>query len=207
MEKVGWTFPFGPDVFPKHFPDTASELDLASLTDIPTWVYGVYWPDPQTKKWKFFIPGVVVPLGQRLEKLLPGEDYRVAVGEAGTWTIVGSQSQIEDIRSENLVISPTQVKVGDSVGVSITARNYGGVAGSKTVTCTMGEHTMQTTVELAPGESRQVSFEVTPTVVKTYSVSVDGLRGSFTAFLPPPPPPPPPLLLHLPVVWQAFMCL
>jgi len=37
------------------------------------------------------------------------------------------------------------------------------------------------TVELEPGQSRVVSFEVTPTVAKTYSVSVDGLGGSFEA--------------------------
>jgi len=34
---------------------------------------------------------------------------------------------------------------------------------------------------LQPGESKTVSFEVTPTVAKTYQVSVDGLGGSFVA--------------------------
>lgn len=37
------------------------------------------------------------------------------------------------------------------------------------------------TVELAPGESRLVSFEATPHEARTYQVSVDGLTGSFTA--------------------------
>ena len=37
------------------------------------------------------------------------------------------------------------------------------------------------TVALAPGESIQVSFEVTPAQAKTYAVSVDGLTGSFVA--------------------------
>jgi len=36
-------------------------------------------------------------------------------------------------------------------------------------------------VTLQPGESQTVSFEMTPAVVKTYSVSVDGLTGSFKA--------------------------
>ena len=36
------------------------------------------------------------------------------------------------------------------------------------------------TVELAPGESKFVSFEVTPHEAKPYQVSVDGLTGSFT---------------------------
>jgi len=39
----------------------------------------------------------------------------------------------------------------------------------------------QQAVTLGPGESKVVSFTVTPTVAKTYSVSVDGLTGSFIA--------------------------
>ncbi len=41
-------------------------------------------------------------------------------------------------------------------------------------------------VELAPGESKLVSFEVNPTAARTYSVSVDGLTGSFKAVPVPP---------------------
>ncbi|GAI65047.1 unnamed protein product, partial [marine sediment metagenome] len=37
------------------------------------------------------------------------------------------------------------------------------------------------TVELAPGESKVVSFEATPQEAKVYQVSVDGLSGSFKA--------------------------
>lgn len=44
---------------------------------------------------------------------------------------------------------------------------------------------MQKSVSLQPGESKQVTFTVTPQVVGVHAVSVDGLSGSFTA-LPPP---------------------
>ncbi|GAJ11447.1 unnamed protein product, partial [marine sediment metagenome] len=36
-------------------------------------------------------------------------------------------------------------------------------------------------ITLNPGESEQVAFETTPTIAKTYQVSVDGLTGSFVA--------------------------
>lgn len=36
-------------------------------------------------------------------------------------------------------------------------------------------------MELAPGESKQVSFEAIPHEAKVYQVSVDGLIGSFKA--------------------------
>lgn len=42
-------------------------------------------------------------------------------------------------------------------------------------------------VELAPGKSKEVTFEATPHVAKTYSVSVNGLTGSFRAIELPPP--------------------
>jgi len=38
-----------------------------------------------------------------------------------------------------------------------------------------------TTVNLQPGETKTVPFTFTPTVAKTYAVSVDGITGSFTA--------------------------
>jgi len=42
-------------------------------------------------------------------------------------------------------------------------------------------------VELAPGESRAVSFEAIPHEAKSYLVLVDGLNGSFTAIPSPEP--------------------
>lgn len=40
---------------------------------------------------------------------------------------------------------------------------------------------MKKTVTLNPGESKVVSFSFTPSIAKSYSVSVDGLSGSFIA--------------------------
>lgn len=37
-------------------------------------------------------------------------------------------------------------------------------------------------VELVPGESKQVSFEITPNEAKAYNVSINGLSGVFTAY-------------------------
>ena len=46
---------------------------------------------------------------------------------------------------------------------------------------------MQKQVTLNPGDPQVVSFEVKPTVAKTYHVSVDGLTGSFEAISAMPP--------------------
>ncbi len=42
-------------------------------------------------------------------------------------------------------------------------------------------------VGLAPGESKQVSFEAVPTEVRSYQVSVNGLMGSFAVVAPAAP--------------------
>ncbi|GAJ16693.1 unnamed protein product, partial [marine sediment metagenome] len=44
------------------------------------------------------------------------------------------------------------------------------------------------TVELAPSESKLVTFEAIPHEARTYYVSVDGLTGGFKAMVPIPPP-------------------
>ncbi len=81
----------------------------------------------------------------------------------------------------DLVISPEVVGVGQSVAISVLVINVGTETGSKTIICEVEGPIMEQTVTLEPGESRVVSFEVTPEVAKAYSVSVDGLYGSFEA--------------------------
>lgn len=88
---------------------------------------------------------------------------------------VGAEFKVSD-----LVISPAEVIPGQVVTISCTVTNIGAEAGDYT-TKLRGDFMAEQTVELAPGESKPVSFEVTPEVAKTYSVSVDGLSGSFVA--------------------------
>ncbi len=89
----------------------------------------------------------------------------------------GAEFEVSD-----LVISPEVVSVGQSVIISVLVINIGTETGSKTIICEVdGAIMAEQIVTLAPGESEVVTFEVTPEVAKTYSVSVDGLYGSFRA--------------------------
>ncbi len=80
----------------------------------------------------------------------------------------------------NLLISPAEVQVGYPVIISCLVVNIGTEAGTYTVHLG-GDFVADKSVTLQPGESRTIAFEVTPTVAKTYSVTVDGLYGSFVA--------------------------
>lgn len=87
---------------------------------------------------------------------------------------------VAEFRVSNLVISPTEVNPGQAVTVSCTVTNIGAEAGSYTVKMG-GDFVAEQSVTLQPGESKTVAFDITPAVVKTYSVSVDGLTGTFRA--------------------------
>ncbi|GAH68197.1 unnamed protein product, partial [marine sediment metagenome] len=78
----------------------------------------------------------------------------------------------------DLVISPAEVNPGQVVTISCLVTNIDTKAGSYTVKL-RGDFMAEKSVPLQPGESKTVSFAVTPTVAKTYSVSVDGLTGTF----------------------------
>jgi len=85
-----------------------------------------------------------------------------------------------EFKVSNPVISPAEVQVGYPVTISCLVTNIGSEAGSYTVKLG-GDFMTEQQVTLNPGESQVVSFDVTPTAAKTYSVSVDGLTGTFRA--------------------------
>lgn len=80
----------------------------------------------------------------------------------------------------DLVISPAEVYIGQKVIISCTVTNTGEESGIYTVKLG-GDFMAEQSVTLAPGESKTISFQVTPSVARTHSVSVDDLTGSFTA--------------------------
>lgn len=86
----------------------------------------------------------------------------------------------------NLVIAPPEVGIGEAVTISCTVINTGSESGDYTVKMG-GDFMAQEQVTLSPGESKVISFAVTPTVAKTYVVTVDGLSGTFKATVTPPP--------------------
>lgn len=85
-----------------------------------------------------------------------------------------------EFRVSDLVIYPEEVNPGQIVTISCRVTNIGSDVGDYTVRLG-GDFMAEQSVTLQPGESKSVSFEVTPSTAKSYSVSVDGLSGSFRA--------------------------
>jgi hypothetical protein len=96
--------------------------------------------------------------------------------------------------ASSLIISPSEVSVGEAVTISVSIINTGDAAGSYTVTLKINgvvEATKEVT--LSAGTSQEVTFTAVKDVAGTYTVDVDGLSGSFTVKEKPAPSPPTPL--------------
>ncbi|HUV56458.1 MAG TPA: hypothetical protein VMV84_04425 [Dehalococcoidales bacterium] len=86
----------------------------------------------------------------------------------------------EMFQVSDLLISPAEVNPGQPVTISCLVTNIGSKVGDYTIKL-RGAFMAEQSVTLEPGASEVVSFDVTPTAAKTYSVSVDGLTGTFRA--------------------------
>jgi len=92
-----------------------------------------------------------------------------------------------------LSIKPAEVQPKESVTITVSVANTGGMEGSYTVVLLIkGVKEAEKSVTVAAGESQLVSFIVAKEKAGSYSITVDGLSGSFMVVAPPPPPPPPP---------------
>ena len=99
-----------------------------------------------------------------------------------------------EIRS--LDINPNQVMAGESITISAQLVNIGGLIGEHTLMVNI-EGLLETSqvVELAPGQSREVSFTVTPGSPGSYRVEIDDSLGNFVVrAIPTPSPTPAPVV-------------
>ena len=92
-----------------------------------------------------------------------------------------------DIRLSNLRIQPSEILIGESTLIIVTATNLGDAPGERVIDLLVGsqedfplaDFREVEIVQLEPGAFINVVFTVTPDSIRIYDVSVDGLSGSF----------------------------
>ena len=123
--------------------------------------------------------------GKIVLSLFPGEwevSYVLPIVPPAEFTVSG------------LEVSPTEVEVGEEVTISATVTNTGEGEGFYTVVLKINEVSEDDeTVLLAGGASARVGFKVVREGAGTYSVEVDGLKGTFAVKEVAPPPAPIPM--------------
>ncbi len=93
-----------------------------------------------------------------------------------------------DVR--NLTVFPREVRAGESVTISATITNIGGMRGEYVVRLNIPGllETFQT-INLAPRETQQVRFTIVPGADGTYPVELGNVGNFFTVTATPSPPP------------------
>jgi predicted secreted hydrolase len=85
----------------------------------------------------------------------------------------------------NLAISPSELKIGEAITVTVDVENVGEVAGTKTLTLKIDGVEVETRdVTVEGGKTETVSFTLVPDAEGTYSIEIDGLSGSVTVKAP-----------------------
>jgi hypothetical protein len=95
----------------------------------------------------------------------------------------------------NLVVSPIDVKPGDTVRVTARVTNSGDLEASYKINLKVnGTTETSSDITLAGGAYQDVSFAVTKATAGTYAIAIDTASGFFTVATPvaPPTTPPPP---------------
>lgn len=132
-----------------------------------------------------------------------------------TFAIIGSEEEGEEATPEpatfslgSLAILPTEVNVGEDVTITVMISNTGGELGSYEATLKInGEVEITEEVDIAAGDTQQVSFTTSKNIGGTYIADVGGLTDSFVVVgissttTPPPTPPAPTSPPAKPVNW------
>lgn len=102
-----------------------------------------------------------------------------AVSLEYTFTTLG-EAPAAIFTSSSLSISPSRADIGESITISVLVTNTGNAAGSYEVALKLDGVTEATKqVTLDAGASESVNFAVAKSAAGSYSVSVNGLSGSF----------------------------
>jgi hypothetical protein len=108
-----------------------------------------------------------------------GGDYHAEVdGFGGTFTIIPLIPA--NFSVSNLVIAPERVKQGEGTMVSAVVTNNGEISGNYSVVLKIkGTVEGVQEVQLGPGGSQRIAFNVTKETPGFYSVELEGLTGRF----------------------------
>jgi hypothetical protein len=156
----------------------AEVQNVNSETDtynIPLMVNGV----ADSRKSVTLAPGQSELLTFELTRSQAGS-YRISVGDRESILTVEKPSP-PDLRFSNLVISPEEVDVCESVTITATVKNIGGSRGSYTAELKVDGITNQAEkVTLSAGADCMLCFKVAKGLPGTYKVALGDLSGQFT---------------------------
>lgn len=126
---------------------------------------------------------------------MAGEHTVNVNGLPGTFGVKAAPEAPAAFTTSALTVSPAEVNTGESVTISVLVANTGDLTGTyKVILRIDGVGVEAREVTIARGTRQKVTFVTVRNTAGAYSVSIDGLSGSFVVRerIPPVPAPPPP---------------
>jgi PKD repeat protein len=111
-----------------------------------------------------------------------GSDSEVKQGYIRVTDASGTVAEAEPAKftTSQANIAPNQVTADREVSISLDVSNHGGTTGSYQVVLEInGDFEDSQVVDVSPGSSQKVVFNVTKVTPGTYEVSIDGHKGEF----------------------------
>lgn len=93
---------------------------------------------------------------------------------SGKPLVIGEPVLISDIKVTALSVSPNPAVIGQAVTITVTAQNFGQAVGSGALQIT-GSFSLEQEITLAPGETGNAIFTVTPPTAGLYDISSEEL--------------------------------
>jgi len=184
---VGTVYDIGPDEV--AFDQPIIITLTYSCDDIPEGVSEdslvIAYLDVDTEKWDILTDSTVDP------------EHNTVTASINHLTFFGIIAQITPTTPTftvtNLVVSPSEVSIGESVTVSALVSNIGDTDGSYEITLKInGRVKAKQRIDIAAGQNEHFSSNISKTAAGRYTVSIDGLTDAFmikAATVPPPSTP------------------
>ncbi|MFH0847454.1 MAG: CARDB domain-containing protein, partial [Chloroflexota bacterium] len=197
LNVIGIPYDFGPNgvTFTQHPAEITLTLDPATVAGISAGDLTVCYYDQESGSW---VGVTVVSVNPDGTVVVQTDHFTIFAILVRVKPAPGTSLTPADLKPTALKISPTRVSTTQTTMITVAVANGGGEAGKYTATLKING-TVEATKEVSVlgGTSKEVSFSSTKAVPGTYTVEVDGLKGSYVVYEPEAVVTPPPSKLPL----------
>jgi hypothetical protein len=114
-------------------------------------------------------------------------EHIASIGSLSVRLTVRQTLTPSNFTTSNLNIYPPEIPLGNSISISMLVTNTGDLPGTyNAVLRVANTETASSDVELAGGESKNISFSITPEAIGNYTVTLGGLQNVFSVTAPAP---------------------
>lgn len=107
-------------------------------------------------------------------------EHKASIGDLSAIFVVNEGQAPASFVTSNLVVSPTEINLGDGVYIRVLVSNIGDLSGTYNMVLRVDDTAVDAKeIEVAGGQSKVVSFNITPEALGQHAVTIDGLQATY----------------------------